>query len=428
MLFWHKELRSNPTGGQSVTEPGSLRLSSEAGRSLPAALIALAVGSLLLTPFLSFVSSRSLSIRAVDETLRSQYAADAGVEFGLWTVLNDPLFRAAADANPGTIYSLTTPEIVNGYLPTIDIAAVPIGTWYPRQFPPINIDQGGSLAYTGGDRVHALQGNRTRTFGYYSISQDRWYYLADTPGRVDEGGALTYAGGNYLYALQGRNRDGFWRYNLNTNTWTALEETPDRVRRGGALVYGGGNFLYAFRGANRADFWRYNISNDSWSSLSNAPAQVGEGAALVWIGGDYLYGLAGRNTTQFWRYSISGNTWINQQNTPGNVRRGGALAYYNGDNLYALQGNGTGFWRFNLTLGSWSILTNTPSQVGWGGSLQFIDEDSGFALRGGRNRDFWEFEVTPPQYDITSSAADVTISSRLEIDGGTNTVLFWDIQ
>ena len=71
------------------------------GRSLPAALITLAVGSLLLTPFLAFVSSRSLGTRGAAETFNEQYASDAGIEFGIWSLLNDSAFRSQVDINAG---------------------------------------------------------------------------------------------------------------------------------------------------------------------------------------------------------------------------------------------------------------------------------------------------------------------------------------
>jgi len=76
---------------------------------------------------------------------------------------------------------------------------------------------------------------------------------------------------------------------------------------------------------------------------------------------------------------------------------------------------------------SWTVLTDTPSTVGRGGSLVFTHSQGGFAFRGGNNTDFWEFEVTPPRYDISSQAGSVDTDARLEIDGSTKTILFWDI-
>lgn len=399
----------------------------ETGRSLPAALITLAVGSLLLTPFLSFVSTRSLGTQAAAETFNEQYAADAGIEFGIWNILYVSAFRTQVDNNPGIPYLVTLPGPINGYTPTVNVTGLPIGIWYLRQFSPWAIDRGGSLAYPGGDRIYALRGTDSTTFGYYSISADQWFNLASTPAVVQRGGALVYAGGNFLYAFRGRNSNAFWRYNITTNNWASMENTPGKVSQGGSLVYPGGNYIYALRG-NQTDFWRYNISSDSWSNRANTPAKVGYGADLVATGGNTIFAFRGANTTDFWRYNISSDSWSTRQNTPARVTNGGALTYYSGNYIYALRGNSTGFWRYTDTMNNWTVLADTPIDVGRGGDLVFTHSQGGFAFRGGNQPDFWEFEVTPPRYDIQSQAGSVQIDARIEVDGSTKTILFWDIE
>ena len=400
-------------------------LKQESGRSLPAALITLAVGSMLLTPFLSFVSTRSLGTRAATETFNEQYTSDAGIEFGIWSLLNNSAFRTQVDINAGTPQPLAFPSPINGYTPTISVTGLPIGSWYLREFTSAKIDKGGSLAYTGGDRVYALWGNGTKTFRYYSISADQWFGLANIPKNVDNGGALVYAGGNFIYALPGNSKD-FWRYNISNNTWTSMKKTDDKVKAGGALAYAGGNFIYALRGDKTKDFWRYNISNNTWSDQADTPEKVKDGADLVAVGG-YIYAFRGDKNLDFWRYNISLDSWSLLQDTPNNVDKGGSLAYYSGNYIYAFQGKSTSFWRYTVTMDSWTELTITPSKVGLGGELVFTHSQGGFAFRGGKNYDFWEFEVTPPRYDISSQAGSLDTDARLEIDGSTKTILFWDI-
>jgi hypothetical protein len=41
--------------------------------------------------------------------------------------------------------------------------------------------------------------------------------------------------------------------------------------------------------------------------------------------------------------------------------------------------------------------------------------------------DFWRFEITPPQFDLSSQAGPFGIDARVEIDGTDVTVLIWDI-
>ena len=204
-------------------------LKQESGRSLPAALITLAVGSMLLTPFLSFVSTRSLGTRAATETFNEQYASDAGVEFGIWSLLNNSAFRTQVDINAGIPQPLAFPGPINGYTPTLSVTGLPTGSWYLRQFFPSTINSGGSLAYVphaGGDRVYALRGNSTTTFGYYSIAADQWFSMENTLESVGEGGALVYDDGNFLYALRGDGTNDFWRYNISSNSWSSLQNAP----------------------------------------------------------------------------------------------------------------------------------------------------------------------------------------------------------
>jgi len=403
------------------------RLRSESGRSLPAALITLAVGSLLLTPFLSFISSRALGSRAAEESFKAQYSSDAGIEYGIWSVLNRPVFRSQVDNNLGAPQTLAFPAPLNGYTPLVSVTGLPIGNWYVRQSAPGNIDRGGALAYTGGDRIYALRGNNSRSFGYYSISADQWFSLANTPATVQRGGALVYGGGNFLYAFRGRNTDAFWRYNITNNSWISLEDAPGRVSQGGDLVYTGGDHIFAFRGRSN-DYWRYSISSDSWSSRANTPASVGYGSDLVYTGGNTIYAFRGSNGQDFWRYNIASNSWSNRQNAPANVNNGGNLVYYSGNYIYGLRGNSNTFWRYTISANSWSVLTNTPANAGRGADMVFTHAAGGYATRGGSTTDFWEFEVTPPRYDINSQAGTVTTDARIEIDGLNNTILFWDIE
>ena len=114
---------------------------SSPGRSLPAALITVAVGSILMTPFLSFVSSRSLGTGAAGETFNEQYAADAGVEFGAWSLLNNPTFRSQVDLNIGSSPGLGLSRFDQWIHPNHfrhrpaarELADPPIGSCYHRK-------------------------------------------------------------------------------------------------------------------------------------------------------------------------------------------------------------------------------------------------------------------------------------------------------
>ena len=95
----------------------------EAGQALPLALIALAVGAVLVTPFLSNVSVNVIASRQTDEAISDHYSADAGMEWGLWRLKNDPALTSS------TTYTETplqpTPVAINGdSFPTTEVRFV----------------------------------------------------------------------------------------------------------------------------------------------------------------------------------------------------------------------------------------------------------------------------------------------------------------
>ena len=87
------------------------------------ALVALAVGVLLVSPFLSDVSANLLSSRHTDEKIADYYSADAGIEWGLWRLKNDPTLSASA-CTDWTPLEPTPSSINGGSFPTTEICSV----------------------------------------------------------------------------------------------------------------------------------------------------------------------------------------------------------------------------------------------------------------------------------------------------------------
>lgn len=102
--------------------PGSLH--SEAGQALVLALAAIALGALLVTPFLTHVSVSVLATRHAGEAIDDEYAVDAGLEWGLWRLRSDPLLTASTSYVSAPL--LPAPAAVNGAaFPTVDLRRVP---------------------------------------------------------------------------------------------------------------------------------------------------------------------------------------------------------------------------------------------------------------------------------------------------------------
>ena len=64
-------------------------ISDESGRILVWTLVILGVGVWLIPPLLASISTNLFASRAIEEGLKEQYAADAGVEYALYRLVND---------------------------------------------------------------------------------------------------------------------------------------------------------------------------------------------------------------------------------------------------------------------------------------------------------------------------------------------------
>jgi len=94
-------------------------MKDEKGQALPLALAALAVGVLLITPFLESVSVHSIASRTYRSSILQLYSSDAGVEDAIWALTNGSL--AAQLTAPGDSASHSVSESVNNIEPTITV-------------------------------------------------------------------------------------------------------------------------------------------------------------------------------------------------------------------------------------------------------------------------------------------------------------------
>jgi len=95
----------------------------EKGQALPLALVALAVGTLLITPLLTNVSVNVIANRHTEEAVADRYSADAGIEWGLWRLKNNPALTTSTSYIQPPLQP--TPAAINGdSFPTTEIRYV----------------------------------------------------------------------------------------------------------------------------------------------------------------------------------------------------------------------------------------------------------------------------------------------------------------
>jgi len=89
---------------------------NESGMTLPLALVLLAIGTLLVVPIVSLMTTSLNSTRQIDRLTKEYYSADAGIEMALWHIQYDPAFTLPPEGEP----AWTSDFDLNGR--TIDIS------------------------------------------------------------------------------------------------------------------------------------------------------------------------------------------------------------------------------------------------------------------------------------------------------------------
>ena len=95
-------------------------MNSEKGQTFPLALIALAVGSLVISPFLGHASSMLTGSRIYGQAITEQYSCDAGIEWALWKLKGNPLLTTNPDYDSTPLEPFPD-EINSSSFPTTEI-------------------------------------------------------------------------------------------------------------------------------------------------------------------------------------------------------------------------------------------------------------------------------------------------------------------
>ena len=96
-------------------------MNSQSGQALPLAILALAIGSLVVAPFLGFASSDLIGSRVYGEAIARQSACDAGVEHAIWSLTKGSLAEQFAEPGDEVTYQLD--ETINGVTTIVTVTA-----------------------------------------------------------------------------------------------------------------------------------------------------------------------------------------------------------------------------------------------------------------------------------------------------------------
>ena len=102
-------------------------MNNEKGQTLPLVLLAMAIGSLLVTPFLGHAGSNLIGSRTYRQAIMEQYSGDAGIDHGIWNLIYGGLDGQVP--SPGDSVSYPLNETVNNIAPTISVTCTAPNTF-----------------------------------------------------------------------------------------------------------------------------------------------------------------------------------------------------------------------------------------------------------------------------------------------------------
>ncbi|MFC1962161.1 hypothetical protein ACFLWN_03860 [Chloroflexota bacterium] len=91
----------------------------EKGQTLPLVLIALTIGTMVVTPFITHAGTAILGSRLFGQAINEQYSNDSGFEHAYWRLMDDNL--ADSLTSPGDSISYNLSESINSLTPAVTV-------------------------------------------------------------------------------------------------------------------------------------------------------------------------------------------------------------------------------------------------------------------------------------------------------------------
>jgi hypothetical protein len=98
------------------------RLRSDDGQALPIVLAILAIGSMVIGPFLNHAGTNLIAARDYQTMMNETYAAEAGAEQAIWALTENGLALKLPDINEKIAYVQDQP--INGYKQNVTVTKI----------------------------------------------------------------------------------------------------------------------------------------------------------------------------------------------------------------------------------------------------------------------------------------------------------------
>jgi hypothetical protein len=171
----HKSMRMRDITGFHIRNLSKL-LVMQNGLALPIVLACLALGALVIAPFLAHAGTNLISSQNYGQMINEMYSADAGIEHAIWSLTDNNLANLIPDQGDSTSYILT--RQVNSLAPNITVTHTLAGGGDPV----------GTITHSVSD---TLQFDSTSAYEPSIISASGSYYVIAYRGPDNEGNLAT---------------------------------------------------------------------------------------------------------------------------------------------------------------------------------------------------------------------------------------------
>lgn len=155
-------------------------MNNEKGQVLPLVLVAIAIGSLVITPFIGHAGSTLIGSRIYDQAIIEQYSCDAGVEWALWRLKEDPVLTTNTVYHSASLEPIPS-EINGSSFPITELRFVE-GAGATETITPEWQDGKGEHSY---DSNTTDQGSITVVIDNITASRAVMVELSQVPGQPD---------------------------------------------------------------------------------------------------------------------------------------------------------------------------------------------------------------------------------------------------
>jgi hypothetical protein len=286
--------------------------------------MALAIGSLLVAPFLGYAGTDLIGSRVYGEAIAGQSACDAGIEHAVWSLTKGDL--AGQFTQPGDQVTYQLDELINGLTTGITVTANTTGGGYAGDISDMIIDTLEFDTANGFEPSIVNVSGNICAIAYRGTSADGFLKTLSIAANGDIGNSaidtlefdsadgyeprIIYISANvYAIAYRGTSADGFLKTvaiaangDIGSTVIDTLEFDTDNGYEPSIIHISGNTYAIAYRGTSNDGFLK-TISIDTDGDISNVAIDTlefdtanGYEPYIMDVSGD-IYTIAYRGTS-----------------------------------------------------------------------------------------------------------------------------------